>query len=101
MACHGQDKKLVRVTLIHASAEYRPDLNRMLDIHKLRLENAGSAIPEDADIEGYDDAWLPEWKKVRETLLSTYLGDAEVAVCGYGHEDTAINVVYMVWITVT
>lgn len=69
---YGQDKKLVRVTLIHASAEYRPDLNRMLDIHKLRLETAGSAIPEDADIEGYDDAWLPDWKKVRETLLSTW-----------------------------
>ena len=67
----GREPKLVRIVLTHLSSEYRPDVNRMLDMHKLQLQIAGKPVPAGMEIEGYDDEWLPTWKMLRETLLKT------------------------------
>ena len=68
---YGKEPKLVRIVLNHLSSEYRPDVNRMLDMHKFRLEMDGEEIPAGVEIEGYSDEWLPAWKTLRDTLLKT------------------------------
>ena len=62
---YGKDPKLVRIVLTHLSSEYRHDVNRMLDIHKLELKIKGQEVPEGTEVEGYSDEWLPEWRKLR------------------------------------
>ena len=68
---YGQEPKLVRIVLNHLSSDYRHDVNRMLDIHKVQLQLQGSKVPEGTEIEGYSDEWLPTWKTLRATLLKT------------------------------
>ena len=68
---YGKAPKLVRIVLNHLSSEYRHDVNRMLDIHKVQLEVRGQPVPSELEIEGYQDEWLPEWKTLRECLLKT------------------------------
>jgi hypothetical protein len=68
---YGKEPKLVRIVLNHLSTEYRHDVNRMLDIHKIQLQIKGNAVPIGLDVEGYSDEGLPEWKTLRETLLKT------------------------------
>ena len=68
---YGKEPKLVRIVLNHLSCEYRHDVNRMLDIHKLQLQFKDKEVPEGMEIEGYSDEWLPTWKTLRATLLKT------------------------------
>ena len=68
---YGQESKLVRIVLNHLSSEYRPDVNRMIDLHKIQLKLAGKEVPAGVDVEGYSDEWLPAWKELRDTLLKT------------------------------
>ena len=68
---YGKEPKLVRIVLNHLSSEYRHDVNRMLDIHKVQLQFKGKEVPSGMEIEGYSDEWLPAWKTLRETLLKT------------------------------
>ena len=44
----------------------------MLDSHLLGLRLQGAQIPDNVDVEGYDEQYLPKWEKVKQTLLKTY-----------------------------
>ena len=69
---YGLDSTLVRIILNHVNSDYMPDLNRVLDLHKLDRRQQGMPVPEDASAENYSDEWLPEYDSIKSCLESTY-----------------------------
>ena len=49
-----------------------PDLNRVIDLHKVERRRLGLAVPADAAAENYDDEWLPDYEVIKTCLEATY-----------------------------
>ena len=69
---HAKDATLVRIILNHVNSDYMPDLNRVIDLHKVERRRLGLAVPADAAAENYDDEWLPDYEVIKTCLEATY-----------------------------